>query len=233
MDERQQAVVAEMQEREKRLRPIMERLVADDPLMPPISAIVMAGDIDSSQRAYDELLEQDVMAIEPISIGKEDIPEHPRWLWAAQVRVGSYARMDFVKRLVVEGHVPPVDVFPHLLDLWRGSDAPDTDLFWLGMFHEAWQRNDREILLDSDKPVALNEWITVFRGQSHWAPVGFSWSLRKEVAEKFAKTGGGRAERSDGVVLSGQVSRSRIYAYMRERNEDEIISDSVNISKAR
>lgn len=224
MDE---AMLQEMEAREKRQKPIRDKLVADDPGLPSISAAVMAGDFDSAARAYDALMAEDPMAIEPISAGKEGVEPTPRWLWAAEVRVGSYARMDFVKRLVVEGVVPPQDVFPHLLDLWRGADAPDTDLWWLGMFYEAWLRNEHRTLVDKPGAVLQEEWLKVYRGQSRYAPVGFSWSLKKEVAAKFATTGGGRALRDDGVVYTGKVNAEDVYAYMVQRGEEELITDKV------
>jgi hypothetical protein len=208
-----QAALLAMQERHDRvIRPIIDALLAEDPGMPVPTAFVIAQDLASIERA-----EEHLAAGEP-------------WLKVASVWVGSYGRLEWIKRLCLTGRLQAAEVFPHIVELWSGADPDDTDPFWLGMWQEAKARNGGRHLTDDGIDIPLNPTMTVFRGQPYMAKVGIAWTLDRKVASKFARTGGGRWQRPDGVVLVGQVFATDVYAYITGRGESEIISDRVVIA---
>lgn len=69
----------------------------------------------------------------------------------------------------------------------------------------------------------LEDEMVVYRGQSSLSPLGLSWSLRRDVAESFAR--GHRSIRVlQPVVLERRIRREQVaLAINEERNEAEIV----------
>lgn len=162
-----------------------------------INAIVMAGDMVSAER-IDELVRQ----------GEK--PQDLVWM------IGSYARFDWAVQ-----KLPRQKFFEILPALWVGSDPDDTNPEYLNLWREARARNKGRVITDG-KPLPKGSTFTVYRGQVGDAK-GFAWSLDRAIAEKFAKSGGGRGFVTGGKVLTRTVRRADIIAYLTSRNESEVI----------
>lgn len=126
--------------------------------------------------------------------------------------VGSYARVDWAI-----DNLPKKDLLEIWPELWVSSDPDDTNPVYLEIWREC---------PHFDKPLTESTY-KVYRGQ-RLGPDGFSWTLDRKVAEKFARTGGLREKIRDGVVLEKVVPREKILAYLVERGEDEVIIDDQN-----
>lgn len=87
---------------------------------------------------------------------------------------------------------------------------------WLSAIKPLRLENDEDKLtLDS-----LSETFTVYRGvQIGENPVGFSWSLKKETAEWFAK----RFDNEDAQLCEMVISKKDVVLYTDERGESEIV----------
>lgn len=166
---------------------------------------------------------------------------------AAVTAYGSYARIDGMLRLQEEGYTSR----EHLLDLWpeqwAAADPDDTDPRFLAMWKEAnfyWRGKaiDEDgaaiaigsvspdpattgIIVDPGHPLPEMDPVRIYRGQPEGAPIGISWSLRREVAEGFARGVGVRARIPNPQVLTLDVARRDIIAYLTSRGEDEVIID--------
>lgn len=107
-----------------------------------------------------------------------------------------------------------------------GSIWIDTENAWANL--EQWreffssERGEREWLMDWDEQMAyagLPEMVTVYRGyQPGLNEDGISWTIKREVAEKFATRLGKK-----GKVLEMRVKRERIVAVFTGRHEYEVV----------
>lgn len=123
--------------------------------------------------------------------------------------VGSYARFQWA----IE-NCDPEYIKENLLELWAGSDPDDSCVEYIKLFKGG----------DYLKGLPNKPRLRVYRGQEE-GKFGISWSLDKEVAEKFAQTGGGRGRIDNGEIISFMVDRDKILAYTDVRNEKEVILD--------
>jgi len=162
-----------------------------------INASVMAGDIMSAE-AVDELLSEGAKAIDLV--------------W----RVGSYARFDWAVK-----NLPRDQFFEILPELWVASDPDDTNPQYMTLWLIARKRNKGRIITDN-KPLPKGSTLTIYRGQVGDAK-GFAWTLDRKIAERFAKTGGGRGVAVGGKILEKEIRRSDVIAYLTSRNESEVI----------
>ena len=101
--------------------------------------------------------------------------------------------------------------------------------FW--MFALMSPRPEREyIMSEEDRAVfnALPKRFTVYRGCNHLNEDGFSWTLKREVAEWFigynAKLDLERGKRVEAGVIERVVEKSDCIAYFGERKEEEILT---------
>jgi len=202
-----QMVADELLKRDK-----AEALMNDNPGLPFLSAYVMASDYVGMERVQRE-----------VRAGEHEMTE------TLPIYVGSYARMDFICWLYDEGFIPKDKLLEWFSKHWSAADPNDTNIRFLDLWREVnkrW-RNDgpgTPYFRDSPKYLpAVTGTITVYRGQRMTDPTGWSWSLRPDVARKFAISGGGRAPVKDGLVIKGKVKVSDVLAYLTERNEDEVI----------
>lgn len=186
--------------------PIVERLLKEG--YSPVSAIIMAGDIQSRERA-------DILFAEGKSVEQ------------ASIMVGSYSRFDWVVEQYWLGHIGVEELSDWICDLWRGADPDDTNPDFLEVWKQCSDWNGDAALFD-EKPLPDDEEFTIYRGQSNKDErnLGISWSLSKEVATRFAN---GAAVRSfqDGYLATAKVQRSHIMAYITGRNEEELIIDPI------
>jgi hypothetical protein len=200
--------------REEVVTPMVEDLMAKDPGLPYISAYIQAQDLAGMPRA-DEAMERGEPWFEAIG-----------WL-------GSYARLEWLKQRVEDGTIPREEVYEdreRLCDLWRGSDPDDTDQFWLEMWEDAFTSYGGMVTDEGNAPEANEDgYVTLYRGDTSEMPSGIAWSTNRDVALKFANTGGGRAGRADGHLFEAHVHIDNIYAYITGRNEFECIINPIYI----
>jgi hypothetical protein len=183
--------------------PIIDRLIKEG--HSPVSAIIMAGDIQSRERA-------DALFAEGKSVEQ------------ASIMVGSYSRFDWVVDQYHMGHIGVEELSDWICELWCGADPDDTNPDFLVVWEQC--SNYKGTTLYDEKPLPDGEEFTIYRGQDNdveWE-IGLSWSLSKEIATKFAN---GAATRSfqDGYLATARVERSHIMAYISGRNEEELIID--------
>lgn len=142
-------------------------------------------------------------------------------------RVGSYARLDWAYQ-----HLSRTELLSILPSLWRDSDPDDTDPRFLELWRLLHHLHRPLPVLDGDLADfdALPDMLTVYRGQAPDAVLGISWSLSTGTAKMFARTGGQRATIKNGVVLTAQVPKGSILAYLTKRQEQEVILDPMLLS---
>jgi hypothetical protein len=134
----------------------------------------------------------------------------------ALVFIGSYGRVGWALE-----HLPRKDLLLRICDLWAMSDPDDTDpkfaVMWQSLF---WLHGG--IFLDGP-PLPDDDPLRLYRGQKPGEASGISWSLKREVAVKFAKGAAERRGDMNGVVLEAQAPRKDILAYLTKRGEEEVI----------
>lgn len=198
--------------REEVVTPIQEDLMAKDPGLPYITSYIQAQDLAGMPRA-DEAMERGEPWYEAIG-----------WL-------GSYARLEWLKQKMQDGTITEfAEVYERLPELWRGSDPDDTDPFWLKTWEAARTANG-EMITDEGKSPEVDEYgsVTLYRGDTSPIPTGIAWSTNRDIALKFANTGGGRAQRADGHLFEASVRIENVIAYITGRNEFECIINTGDI----
>lgn len=108
-------------------------------------------------------------------------------------------------------------------ETWAGSENifQNVDI-WVDLLCS--DRSGREAMMSADEQQALAdmpEKFTVYRGtvERYRDDGGLSWTTDYDKAEWFAE----RFEAEDSVVLSREVSRDSVVAYLTSRGENEII----------
>ena len=193
---------------------IAANLMQQDPSLPQMTAIIMAGDIVSAERAT-------VMLLNGVDFDR------------ALAHVGSYSRLEWAAGAQEAGHTTRDHLLDLLPDLWRGSDPDDTDVRWLQLWNAAWLRNGRRTITDGkDIPSHSKvsgpggrKYLRIFRGQGADQRAGIAWTLDEGVARKFA---GGAGVRVPGgvvkpVVYTATVHARNVMAYLTQRGESEVI----------
>jgi hypothetical protein len=194
---------------EKRRQEIADDLLAKNPGLPFVTAIVMSNDLASAER-------------NEAAVKAGDLPaERAVWL------TGSYARLDFACKMVQQGRLDHDWLLENLPELWRGSDPDDTEPLYLNLWLAAWEANWREPITDGE-PLPDGDTLTVYRGQMPGGGFGIAWSLDADTATKFAK-GAGIRNPMAGTVYTGHVRRADVLAYLTGRGESEIIVDPTNV----
>lgn len=199
--------IAKMFEQSQRQMELADQLTREQGIQPPLS-IIIAGDMLSAERCE--------VGFRAGILSFRD----------ACALIGSYARFDFVVRMLDAGLVKPEDVYPDLCSLWASSDPDDTRLACLWIFRDAFLANGSRILRDERGwgDLGRRRMIRVYRGDiSLKNPIGFAWTLKEEIAERFASGAGVRRPIIGGVVRSGIIHRKDVLAYITGRAEHEII----------
>jgi hypothetical protein len=208
------------QEREQKF---IEEIYAKNPGVHPIKAMIMAGDYASAEQwgPYFERGEWDF--------------EHTASM------IGSYARMDWVLKMLELGKAKPEEIYPMLPDLWSGGGPDSTDKRFLELWRSAWDTNGQKMIVKAESPngkfllpevLANNrkKLVTVFRGEDLTRiGRGISWSLDIEVAERFARGASNRVP-TEGDVYVAKVHKKRILAYIAGRGESEVILDPMQLA---
>lgn len=173
--------------------------------IPYFTALIMAGDIVSAERATRLLAE-----------GLK--PE------CALATVGSYARFGWA----VENRQSFDESFwvQNICELWSGSDPDDTNPEFLELFRLARMQNCVILKDEPEKtfPGVGSEFIWLYRGQRAEDPIGISWTTKRSIAKKFAR-GAAFRTKVEGVVYATQVRRVNCLAYITGRGEHEVIVD--------
>lgn len=206
MDQTTMGLLEQELERFKLREPIVEDLVAKG--VHPITAMIIAGDQISAQENEERVKAGTMSVREALGV------------------TGSYARLDLALRLIQEKYWTEEALLDDLPAYWVGSDPDDTDDRYLALWKKAWVRNGRKYVRDG-RPLPRRRWLAVYRGQKEGDKIGIAWSLDPKIAQKFAKTLGGRHTVEGGVVLKAVVLRDVVLAYLTERGESEVIVDPV------
>lgn len=192
-----------------------------DPSIPPIAAIVIAGDIASAKRS-EQWVEQGADAEEVLGF------------------VGSYARLDFAVKMYEAGKLSEGYLLDNLPDLWRGSDPDDSDPRFLKLWTKARERHvygqkkgQRTSYITDGKKLPKGP-LMVYRGErgNPSYPTGIAWTTDLHIAEKFARTGGLRANTGPGTVFKARVPKDQVLAYLTGRGENEVIFDPAWLQRA-
>lgn len=103
------------------------------------------------------------------------------------------------------------------------AETKETMLMWLKAADKHSFMDEKEFEVYTKLP---NK-VTVYRGvQQNEEPIGFSWSLKREVAEWFANR-----FNQNGAVCQLEVDKKDIIAYIGKRNEFEVIVDYMAITE--
>ena len=199
VEERLLEDMAEFTKRE----PIMADLMAADPLLNELSAMIIAGDRLTSERSK-QWTRDGCPAVDALPF------------------VGSYGRLEFAVWATDEGFLPVETLLDQLPNLWRGSDPDDTDPRYLALWQSAWERNGKKTVRDGPQ-LPKGTQLRCYRGQDAGAPLGIAWSLDRTVAEKFARGAGSRQRSRNGKVFERVVARKDVLAYLTGRGEQEVI----------
>ena len=193
---------AELEAQEKKRFDLAQEILDKNPSIGFISALIIAGDKLSAQRA-DEMLEK----------GSS--------FDAALVFVGSYARLEWALQAFKDKKVS----YDHLLDilpeLWRGSDPDDTNLEFRELWQDAFTRNNNKTVCDSEPlPKGI---LNIYRGQDDDGSIGIAWTLNEKIAQKFANGAALRQYNRKGIVYRARVKSKKVLGYLKLRNEEEVI----------
>ena len=101
---------------------LRDRLVREHPGLHPMTAVIMAGDLRSAERATAEV--------------NAGVPAE-----RAYVLVGSYARWEWCLQMVAQGALTDNWFMANIADLWRGSDPDDTNPDYLRVWQQAFARH--------------------------------------------------------------------------------------------
>lgn len=187
-------------------------LQAADPLLRPVTSMIIAGDRQSADRA-DEWVRSGADAAEVSAF------------------VGSYARLDFLVRWRDVGRVDEGWLLDELPGLWSGSDPDDSDPRFLRLWYAARRRN-RGLYVRDGRALPRGPGLTLFRGQDAGAIVGCSWTLDPKVARRFADGAATRQADRGGVVLRCDgFPRRAALAYLTGRGEQEVIVDPRDLER--
>ena len=188
--------------RGKRQNDIAAGLQAKNPALNFITAYIMAGDYVSAEEATRLVAEGKNTASKAVNL------------------IGSYARFQWA----VE-HLTKSELLNRLLQLWQGSDPDDTDLEYLELFRQRAAKESRGYAADGKLLPRRKTEFTVYRGQQPDDPLGFSWTLDKETAVRFANGAGQRCPTGGGAIYNMVINRECVLAYITGRGEAEIIVD--------
>lgn len=180
--------------------------------IPIMTALIMAGDRMSEDRAREAIDKGTMTAIKAVS-----------------VLVGSYQRFQMFIDLVEEGKISEQELLENILSLWRGSDPDDTNTDFMMWWEIAHELNGYEPLTDGS-PLPDDEFISVYRGQTDPEDIlGLSWTTDPRVAMRFAEGAALRTSGMNGSVLTGMVHRKNILAYITQRKESEVVVNPDNV----
>lgn len=195
-------------ERMEKAKPIVEELQAKDPLLPVGTALTMAFDRLSKEYATERLDAGDP------------------WM-KASVFIGSYNRLEWIVERIEEGRIDEAEVYPHLCEIWRGSDPDDTDPRFLALWQRA--KAAKGIYLRDGKALPSRGVLDVYRGQDAGAPLGIAWSLDKNIATKFARGAATRQANRGGTIWVCKVRRKSVLGFNTGRGESEVILDPLDL----
>lgn len=126
------------------------------------------------------------------------------------------------------------DFFWRTLHLeWSSFDRiPHRNFARLFQLHRGAWRSEHLTPADAEAFGRLPEVVTAYRGQAAANPVGLSWSLKKQVAESFARGHRGLLNPSP-IIIEAQISRADIAGFYTDRDEAEIVIFSATAAKKR
>ena len=181
--------------------------IAERTGVPAITAFIMAADHQSAEQA--------TAMVE----GGVPVPD-------ALATIGSYSRIGWLLDMAEQGHIDRRAVLTELPRLWPMADPDDTDPRMLLAWYGAWRHNRRRIIIDGEA-LPPGRTFFIFRGQGRDSPLGIAWTLRMDVALKFAMGAGVRVPGGvpSPVIYQSRVHRRQIMAYLHRRGEAEVIID--------
>ena len=140
------------------------------------------------------------------------------------IRVGSHNRTDKLAKII--NQLDDEARKEALLFTWMTTQAPsrDWDFWYMNLDHSP--ITDDQAAFD-----ALPEGLTIYRsaGCEESAVKGFSWTMDREIAVKFAKLqtlkfGSGMLPRKEpGFIATRNIWKEQISMFVTERKESEIV----------
>jgi hypothetical protein len=82
---------------------------------------------------------------------------------------------------------------------------------------------------DAEKLATLPDPLIIYRGCCGHNQLGFSWTLDRQRAERFAAFTQEWTKEDRRFLVSGKVRKARVLAYVTTRNEEEIIALPENV----
>lgn len=205
--------LAQMQADAEKRQAKTDEILAANPRLPALTAIIMAGDAIGAEH-WRERAEKGEMS------------------WEDSVTLtGSYAKMESAVRALAGGHVTDEWVLKNLPDLWQSADPDDTDPRMLALWQNMKALNGDQIVTDDPKGVPQwGEDLTIYRGQRPGDPPGIAWTPDIKVALKFARGASLRVAIKDGQIACGEIQVKDILGWVTGRGESEIICDPQDVA---
>lgn len=180
----------------------------------------------------------------------------PRRSWAAH-KGWARRRRQWEQYLAMHGHAecfsafvsivwdlrdePPELYWKLLSDTWMREEAPSCNGLWRRLWSD--RRPGRGAAMTGEERgalAALPDSFTVYRGcGDRGAVAGLSWSLDRELAISFAhraangwtaaRAGIGHVGDGPPLLVTGEVARGDVLAYLNERQEREIVALAVRV----
>jgi hypothetical protein len=111
-------------------------------------------------------------------------------------------------------------------EAWSNAEVESARPMWATIWRQAARAGRIE---QEDHPLPTDDLLTVYRGQqSADHRLGISWTLREDVAVRFARPRPGFD--GPGVVFTGLVRRRHVLGYLTYRAEDEVIVERRHVS---
>jgi hypothetical protein len=186
-------------------QPAIEEIARRFPDLPPVTQIVMGGDLGSMRYWRSQYQKGEVDAEKAIHL------------------TGSYFRWNLACEMLSQHLVEPSWFDSEVCDLWRGSDPDDTDPANLTIWRGVASRNGGYVR--DGRPLPRGSRVVVFRGGWPVVEPGIAWTTDPKIASKFARGAGLRVNASGGQVARGSVARQDVLAYITGRGESEVIVD--------
>lgn len=155
-----------------------------------------------------------------------------RYEYALSVLITRPFRLEYLRNWWRKKSITREQLRDQLPWIWTDSEPNDTDRRWVTLFRDS---TKTEGVLVSDMfngiryPLPDDEVLTIYRG-THYRndKLGLAWSLSKEVAEMFSSYGRLK-DQNPGWVITGEVPRGDILAYLMNRKEHEIDVDPAKV----
>lgn len=173
-----------------------------------LTAYIMAGDMQGAELAEQQMAEKNLTVEQ------------------ASIYVGSYYRLNWLAEQYWKGKLSEDWLVKGFPSEWAYTDHFGADIQFLRLWILAYEKNSKRTIIVGDKKLPNEDVLTIYRGQDINVPLGYSWTLDKEIGAAFASGRGSRTDNRElGVLYVGQVARRKVLGYITTRKEEEIVVD--------